>query len=189
MSHPSEKQGRQAPTSRRNPFPIHGPSNGGEEGHLRPVPAEPDEPVSAPEQLEETAEAGEGPPAKKAPAKRAKKAPPAPEHDLGDEKPAYKREIDPIKAPKGIEPITLDYTVGMVGQRRKESYGISPELSELISEELIYILMDKEHRARVKEIVGKPTLQGLREALIRLGLKHINDPELLHLIPKDQRTK
>lgn len=34
-----------------------------------------------------------------------------------------------------------------------------------------------------------PTLSGFREGLLRLGLKHINDPEFVQLLPPDFRRK
>lgn len=34
-----------------------------------------------------------------------------------------------------------------------------------------------------------PTNSGFREALLRLGLKHLNDPEFIELIPPDARRK
>lgn len=80
-----------------------------------------------------------------------------------------------------------DYTAGLNGPRTKDAAGtISAGLLPVISNALDDWAHANRHELRERGL-SRPTMSGWREALFRIGLKHLDDPELIDLIPADLR--
>lgn len=83
----------------------------------------------------------------------------------------------------------FDYAAGTAETRVKDPGGvISPSLaSELKQAQLQW---SAENWARLdSQGLSAPTTSGFREALLRVGLKYIDDPEFIDLIPPDGRRR
>lgn len=81
-----------------------------------------------------------------------------------------------------------EYRRGLTGEARiKENLLVPRELITAI--EQVRIQFSITRPAWLHDHGAMPGLAAFREALLRLGLKHINDPELYQMIPLDGRRK
>lgn len=83
----------------------------------------------------------------------------------------------------------INYNAGGLEPKVKDVGGvISPSLREVLQRALPQWSADN-WEALTAHGMTTPTTSGFREALMRLGLKHIDDPEFISLIPPDGRRK
>ena len=86
-------------------------------------------------------------------------------------------------------PHGIDYTAGGLEPKVKDVGGvISPSLRDALQRTLPK-WSSENWEALAAQGMTTPTSSGFREALMRLGLKHIDDPEFISLIPPDGRRK
>ena len=107
--------------------------------------------------------------------------------------------VRPVRAPATASPRApraaatsrseFDYTAGGFESKVKDVGGmISPSLREVLQRALPQWSADN-WEALTAQGQTTPTSSGFREALLRLGLKHIEDPEFISLIPPDGRRR
>lgn len=143
-----------------------------------PAPEKPSTPTPTPEPT--GARKAKAPAKKKAASKKASSARKSPARD--DAPP-----VVPPADPGG------DYAFMPVGEyqqdptepRAKDSGMLPPSLLREI--EMVRMKWTVHNQAWVDEHGSMPHVSGFKEALMRMGLKHINDPELSTLIPPDRR--
>ena len=83
----------------------------------------------------------------------------------------------------------IDYAAGGLEPKVKDVGGvISPSLRDALQRTLPKWSAEN-WEALAAQGMTTPTSSGFREALMRLGLKHIDDPEFISLIPPDGRRK
>lgn len=109
--------------------------------------------------------------------------------------PAEDEAMSNEKAPRGAEPAApadgvpqlpeFPYPQDPTEQRVKDWGMLPPSLMQTI--ELARMHWTVVNADWMKEHGAPPHLSGFKEALMRLGMKHINDPEFASLIPLDRR--
>lgn len=154
----------------------------------QPVDPSPDDP---PARSDETGggvdPAGESAPMKTAAKTRARKTPKAAAKPAGRDQAqsAKARGADPTPPPAGTAAVPTEGYEQDPSEPRVKDWGMMPK-SLMDHVEMMRMQWTLANMAQVKES-GTPHNSGFREALVRLGLKHINDPEFASLIPPDRR--
>lgn len=201
-------QGRTTTSRRADPFgltSLMGKATPAEGGDDAPAPA----PTAAPAPAAEPAPPAEATPSpaarKAAPVRKstvARTAPTATARTTRDSStpdrgvaaleglhPEGGKGVIPAAPEAGTDMVVADYAGPAWHPRVKDPTAAT---SEALIEEIGAAQMDwgSRNRHRLAERgQPNPTNSGFREALLRLGLKHINDPEFIDLIPPDARRK
>lgn len=117
----------------------------------------------------------------------AEPAEPAPGPSTAQRVPAEPaRPARPAQARKSTPKTPVRAAAGEV--RVKDPGVISPSL--LVELEDARTDWERAHRAElVRRGIGKPTASGFREALLRIGLQHLEDQVFMDLIPPDGRRR
>ena len=82
---------------------------------------------------------------------------------------------------------TVDFMAGLDESRVKDWGMVPPSLGSTVSMARIQWAANNPEWCGVNG--GPPTEYGFKEALIRLGLKHLNDAEMATMLPRDMRRR